>query len=336
MGVTRTSGSFANMIPFGVSADGRTIATRATNDELRTLRVTDLHQEVIRDGDKTKPESSAITTSIALSPDGVRLFTAERGAPGWIRRWVIGSNRRDPDAAGPTTTAPCGTPPTTSTGDYPTNLTVSLDGRQLAFSQGRCVVVWDALTLKPLAAIESPGHVGGLLFRADGTLLFSSRSLPMVDPRAAVRIWNWRTNRILATALPMAEVGSQNSDWRLASSSDGSRIAMVSSAEGTPSTVSVWDGDLQRELGRLPSGDFATVALSADGRRIVSVGREDASVRIWDGNRFLPLLTLVDTDSHLGGVTFTAQGQIVAARTSGGLTIWESQRAPCPLCPGSK
>jgi len=92
-----------------------------------------------------------------------------------------------------------------------------------------------------------------------------------------------------------------------------------------PSIVSVWDGNLEHELDRLPSGDFAAVARSSDGLRLVSVGREDSTVRIWDTDRFLPLLSLADTDRHLGGVTFTAEGQIVAGRTGGGLTIWETQ-----------
>ena len=84
-------------------------------------------------------------------------------------------------------------------------------------------------------------------------------------------------------------------------------------------------GDLKTEVGRLPPGDYRAVAFSPGGRRIVSVGAEESVVRVWDAERLLPLLTLQDTDSHLGGVTVTAEGQIVAGRTGGGLTIWETQ-----------
>ena len=322
VGVTRTSGSFAHLTPLAVSKDGRTIATKATNDELKSLRVTDMHAELIRDG-KTSSGPSPITTSLALSPDGLWLFAGERGAPGWIRKWAVSSNRDSAEASGSTTTSPCGNPIFKSTGDTPNHLAMSIDGRHLAFSQVRCAVVWDTVTLKQVAALESPGSVSNLLFRADGTLLVASRAGAI--SRASVAIWNWRGNRVIATVRPEAEVGSRTSDWRIAMSADGRRIALVSVSPGVPSTVSVWDGNLEQELGRLPSGDYSAVALSSNGRRLASVGREDSTVRIWDTDRFLPLLTLVDIDSHLGGVTFTAEGQIVAGRSGGGLTIWDTQ-----------
>ena len=57
----------------------------------------------------------------------------------------------------------------------------------------------------------------------------------------------------------------------------------------------------------------------------MTVGSQESVVRVWDAERLLPLLTLPDTEAHRGGVAFTAAGQIVAGRTDGGLTIWETQ-----------
>ena len=50
------------------------------------------------------------------------------------------------------------------------------------------------------------------------------------------------------------------------------------------------------------------------------------NVRIWDVARRELLLVLVDDDQHTLRLVFTPDGKLIAGRSSGGFTIWESVR----------
>jgi WD40 repeat protein len=184
------------------------------------------------------------------------------------------------------------------------------------------VAVWDALTMTQQAetsAFSNPRH---LLFRDQDTLIVSSTG---ASSEQLISIWNWRTNRVLKTVEPGPRVAPRAMISAMALSPDRRRIALILHDLGGTSAVSIWDEKLRDEIGRLPPGDYSALAFSPDGRRIVSVGAEENVVRIWDAEQLRPLLNLDDIDSHLGGVAFTATGQIVAGRTKGGLTIWDTQ-----------
>jgi hypothetical protein len=96
--------------------------------------------------------------------------------------------------------------------------------------------------------------------------------------------------------------------------------------------VAIWDGNLTHEIDRLPATNIMSAAFSADGRRIATVNNDESVVRVWDSTTFQQVLTLTDVESHRHGVAFTADGRLIAGRTSGGLTIWESQKPPCDVC----
>jgi WD40 repeat protein len=75
-----------------------------------------------------------------------------------------------------------------------------------------------------------------------------------------------------------------------------------------PGTLIVWDGDLDKLIGRLPVPlDTRAVAVSAAGTRIATT-HLDGAVRVWDTDRLQLLLTLNDDDQHAGGIAFTADG----------------------------
>jgi WD40 repeat protein len=99
---------------------------------------------------------------------------------------------------------------------------------------------------------------------------------------------------------------------------------------GRPTIVSIWDGGLTHELGRLPAPpDTQKVAWSADGRRLASTAT-DFTIRVWNADRLQLMLILTDDDLHDGWVTFTPNGRLIAGGSSGGLTIWETQRKGPP------
>ena len=132
----------------------------------------------------------------------------------------------------------------------------------------------------------------------------------------------WRRNKLLAD-VPTATTRTdfENGSWRASISADGRYIAVTGAR---PSIVSIWDGDLRHELGRLPvPPDTSRAAFSADGRRMATTSA-DSTIRIWDTERRQLLLILTDNDGHGGGIAFTADGRLIAGRSSGGLTIWDS------------
>jgi WD40 repeat protein len=94
----------------------------------------------------------------------------------------------------------------------------------------------------------------------------------------------------------------------------------------------VWDGTLARQIGRIPIPPFPLMALSADGTRLATVSADQTSVLVWDTATSRLLLTLTDDDVRKF-IAFTPSGQLIAANSSGGLTIWETQRPKCPQCP---
>jgi serine/threonine protein kinase/WD40 repeat protein len=327
--VWRVAGSATSILPFTISADGTVIGTANADGGLTTIRLTDLHQEVIRPGTSESPGGIGDIPPVAISPDGLRIFAAELG--GTIRRWTIGAKETVAASLSPSpvlsdfeerstliATTLMGRVPT-SPGIRVSSLTVSPSGTLLAFTDNRTVAVWDASTMRQLAAL-AVGSSKFVLFRDEETLIISTA----LEPHSLIRIWNWRTNRVFGPVEPRLAVGSRGV-WRPVLSQGGRRIALILTSFGPSSIVSIWDSDLKKEVGRLPPGDYHALAFSPDGRRIVTVGNEESVVRVWDGDRLLPLLTLFDTDSHFGGVAFTSAGQIVAGRTGGGLTIWETQ-----------
>src|SRR5262249_30343993 len=137
---------------------------------------------------------------------------------------------------------------TTSTDREVELMTLSPDGRSLAFSQGSdCVVVRDLQTLKTQAILH--GNTSGFLFRPDGLLTVVSTPRYVAPPQrppgpdqTTVRIWDWR-HRVIRKTLPVPVVGSNTFTgfWRFAMSADGQRIALF---DTTRHRVFLWNGDL--------------------------------------------------------------------------------------------
>ena len=82
----------------------------------------------------------------------------------------------------------------------------------------------------------------------------------------------------------------------------------------------------------MPPSFNPLMAFSADGTRLAVRTLDRTSVSVWDTETLQPLLTLIDDDVPTF-LAFTSKGQLIVVNAAGGLTIWETQRPKCPLCP---
>ena len=308
---------------FVLSRDGRTVGTAEMDGGVFAWRLDDFRKTVLREG-SGQMDLRRIARALAIHPTGRQVFAAELDPAGTIRGWPIdtgseatwGLNRNPVDGCDRVRPANL---------SYPVNLmTLTPDGGAVVYGQGRCVVVRELATMNVLAVL--PVFPSSFAFRPDGTLLLTSYNWlaqPTGGPgQARVLIWNWQKNRVLANVgTPTTRTDFEDGSWKVSTSANGRYIAMIGAR---PAVVSIWDADLQREIGRLPVPEGTQrLAFSPDGTRIATTSA-DTTIRIWDTDRRQLLLILTDDERHNGGLSFTPDGRLIAGRSSGGLTIWDS------------
>jgi WD40 repeat protein len=183
------------------------------------------------------------------------------------------------------------------------------------------------------------GYASSFVFRPDGTLLVTTYDQGWKPPGAPAPpkliLWDWQHNRVrVEMVLPATGSAFNHWNWSVKTSANGRCIALVfGGPSSTPAIVSLWDGELRHELGRLPvPPDTRLLAFSPDGRRIATTD-SGKTIRIWDTDRRQLLLMLTDEDRHGYGLAFTPDGRLIAGRSSGGLIIWESKKQE-PARPG--
>jgi WD40 repeat protein len=335
--VTHLRGSWSHAGNLAVSADGSVAAVAQSDGGLFAWHLDDMRRTVMRAGSgEFSPSRIVVTLALAFGRNASRVFAADYDDVGTVQTWATetGLVAEQPMRLNERPEQGCERLPNEKPTERLLNsvdlMALSPDGRTLAFRQGRCVVVRDLSTQKPVGKL--PEYPTDLKFLPDGTLVVTSYQWlanPTGGPgHARVRIWDWRTNGIRAEQpTPATATDHDNGTWRIATSADGNRIAVIG---GHPTIVSIWDGGLTHNLGKLPvSPDTQKLAWSSDGKRLASTA-SDFTIRIWDAERLQSLLILTDDDLHGGGLTFTPDGRLIAGRSSGGLTIWDSQRKAPP------
>jgi RNA polymerase sigma factor (sigma-70 family) len=198
-------------------------------------------------------------------------------------------------------------------------LAVSPDGKTLATGghPGR-VRLWDAATGKPMGTLAGPeGHVFGLCFSPDGSLLAACGSLSadhnapgrtvLLDlhtGKARHTLQHQRWARCLTfspdgTTLVVGCDQIEFSVWEVASGKErphlpgefGAGFASVAfSPDGTlvvaggyDKAIRLWDPRAGREVGRLDAGSIVrSLAFSRDGKTLLSGGDGPHFVRLWD------------------------------------------------------
>ena len=317
-GVAAPSGGIA------ISGDEGTVASGGIDGSLLAWHLNDLRQIVVRLGSGTMDLRNN-TRALAIDADGRHLLSAIVDPAGTITRWLIDGPDKLPTPLKTPAMETCTNPDAYRPQDRTVDMmAANHDGRLVAIKQGLCVVIVDMPSANLLATIELKDTASGFVFRPDDTLIVASyhweRQPTARD--ATIRIFDWRHNRVLAT---IKTGGLAQNGVKI--SADGSRIGLIGFALAgmKPSAFSVWTGDLSRKIVELPALDIEQAAFSPNGRRVVTANHDNA-VRVWDTDRGQLLLTLNDIEGHTAGVFFTADGRIVAGRTSGGLTVWTDKK----------
>jgi serine/threonine protein kinase/WD40 repeat protein len=334
--VTHLRGSWSHAGNLAVSADGSVAAVAQSDGGLFAWHLDDMRRTVMRAGSgEFSPTRIVVILALAFGRNASQLFAADHDDVGTVQTWATDTglvagqpmklNERPEQGC---ERLPNGDP-TLALFNNVDLMALSPDGRTLAFRQGRCVVVRDLAAQKTVITLRE--YPSDLKFLPDGALVVASyqwQAKPTGGPgRARVRIWDWRTDSVRANVPTPKASDYENETWRIATSADGNRIAVIG---GHPTIVSIWDGGLTHELGKLPvPAETQKLAWSPDGKRIASTA-SDFTIRIWDAERLQSLLTLTDDDLHGGGLTFTLDGRLIAGRSSGGLTIWDTQRKVPP------
>jgi eukaryotic-like serine/threonine-protein kinase len=235
-------------------------------------------------------ESPAFVISIAFSPDGRRLASADYDGTVRVTDVATGEEAGRFRAARLFGKA--------------FDVAFSPDGRQVAAATSALatgeVKVWDLASGREAASFR--GHSGlvlGVAFSPDG------RHLASAGMDKTVRLWDLTTRQEVRTLR-----GHADTAYRVAYHPDGRRLASA----GWDGRVRVWDVETGEERMTLDAdaGDLWCLAYDREGRRLAA-GGVDGSITVWDaatGGRLLRI------PAHFGmacGVAFSADGRRIAS-----------------------
>ncbi|MFD9791518.1 helix-turn-helix domain-containing protein [Streptomyces sp. NPDC059070] len=253
-----------------LSPDGRTRATIAARTGAVTLW--DIASGRVR---ATLPRSENRSAVLSFSPDGRTVATADGTA---LRLWdsTTGQLRTTLTPPHPADTAsrPSGLATRDELCGGVRTMAFSPDGRTLASSDGRRVLVWDVATGRVRTAYTGPCDTLGAQRLGFTHLVFSPDGRTLAAPYGnQVRLWDVTAGRDLATL-----TGHSGTVQDIAFAPDGRTLATA----GSDRTVRLWDTAGHHALATLTghTGAVTKVLYSRDGGSLFTVG-DDGTLRQW-------------------------------------------------------
>jgi WD40 repeat protein/serine/threonine protein kinase len=276
------------------SPDGKRLASSGSDDD--TVRVWDVQQrpvtlDLMRTGGGSPPVG-------VFSPDFSRLAGA--AANNTVKIWDARTGRETLSLKGHT--------------GHVTSVIFSPDSKRLASSSNdNTVKVWNAQTGQELLTIKRHTGVWSMAFSPDGKRLASgsNRSENGKPVGDGVKVWDTQTGQELLTIKEPGWV------FRVAFSLDGKRLASA----GTLGTK-LWDAQTGQELLSF-KGNGPAVAMSPDGKRVASGGRE---VKVWDAQTGQQLFSLRGHVGDIYSLAFSPDGKRLASGSEDKtVKIWDAQ-----------
>jgi eukaryotic-like serine/threonine-protein kinase len=337
--VMTLTGHEASIRSVSFSPDGRRIVS---GSEDKTIRIWDTSWS--RGQMLVRIDSFLYGFGLSYSPDGKKF--AAGGLKGGVTIW---------DAAAGTelATIPAG-------GSLIWDVVFSPDGRRLASgSNDGTAAIWDATTgvkLVTLSEHQVGKGIGALAFSPDGSHIVVGNEggdIRVCDTETGKEIRKFPGNQGSVATLAYypdgrrilcgswngtakvwdAATGAQvltiraEQDTRLkgfmAISHDGRLIATSTSTEGN---IILWDGETGKQVktwAAHTTDGAEQVCFSPDDKRLASVGRGDATVKIWDiptGTELVALVPQLDVYD----VAFSPDGRTIAALCTDGVILWET------------
>lgn len=282
--------------------DGHVAAARAKLHEARefsdTWEYRHLHTKINHSGQRTITGHRNAVMSVAYSPDGSRLASADQLDS--IRVWDVATGRQLLLVPGHT------------------SVSFSPDGRRLAVPfSNHLVKIWDAANGAELVVLK--GHqqqVRKVTFNLDGSQLATTAH------DMTVRIWDATTGK---------EIRTINSGVVLsvAFSPDGKRLVTA----GSDAVVRVWEVGTGKEQFAIKNAhahfgslhEATSAIFSLDGKRFASTG-SDGIARIWDAESGKELLTLRGHMQETTGACFSPDGRWLAtASADQTVKVWDTK-----------